>query len=122
MLTNLYQALIQQLRHLQLPIYLADCVPDGAALPYVTAEIAVPITPGSSGSLTLTIWCTGEESNLDRLARTDTLYSVLPPRGAWVNTITGAALLTMDQPSSCVQEAGLLGLRSRWTLRHYPTT
>ncbi len=120
MLTSLYEALFAHLSRLAIPVYQADCVPEGAALPYVTARVSAPLIPGGSGSLTLTVWVHGNEANALRLARTDSLYALLPPRGAFLQAETGSMLLRLDHPALCVHKPPLLGLQSTWTLRFYP--
>lgn len=115
MLTSIYEAIFGLLSQLPYPIYLADCVPEGAALPYITMQIEAPLSPGETGTLTLTAWGT---SNAQRLSITNTL---MPARGKWLATTTGALILMQDGPTSPVQDGPLLGMRSRWKLHFHPS-
>ncbi|MBR6667071.1 MAG: hypothetical protein IKL25_01700 [Clostridia bacterium] len=122
MLSHIFSALTDHLSRLTIPVYQADCVPEGAAFPYVTAEIAAPLTPVSAGSLTLTVWSRSSSAHTERLAKLDALHRLLPPRGAWLTVETGAITLTGDGPVRCLQDGVLLGAQSRWTLRFFPST
>lgn len=121
MLTSIYQALASHLSRLRIPVCLADCVPEGTAFPYVTAKIDAPMTAGSAGSLTLTVWCKGSSAHTDRVSHTDSLYSLLPPRGAFLTTDTGALLLRQTSAAQCVQDSVALGMQSQWELHFYPS-
>lgn len=81
MLKALYEALQTRLMPLGIPVFLSDCIPDGAGLPYLAADIESPASPGLSGKLTLTLWCAGASANADRLRLGDELSVLLPDRG-----------------------------------------
>ena len=115
MLTSIYEAIFGFLSQLPYPFYLADSVPQGAALPYITLQIEAPLSPGESGTLTLTAWST---SNAQRLS----IVNMLPPaRGKWLATTTGALTITPDGPTRPVQDGPLLGMQRRWKLHFYPS-
>lgn len=115
MLTSIYEALFSFLSQLPYPVYLADCVPEGAALPYITMQIEAPLSSGETGALTLTAWST---SNAQRLS----IASILSiGRGKWLATTTGALILTPDGSGMPVQAGPLLGLQSRWKLDFFPS-
>lgn len=120
MLTSIFRALCDYLSLQGLPFYLADCVPDGAALPYLTADIQPPLTAISEGSLTLTIWCADDQANSNRLSQADRLLAVLPGRGLWLAADSGAIILTQEGGAQCVTQHGAQGLVTRWTLRFFP--
>lgn len=121
MLSHIFSALHAQLSRLPYPVYMADCVPEGAAFPYITAEIAAPLTPAATGSLILTLWTKSSTAHYERLTHAETIHSLLPLRGAWLAAATGSILLTGDGPVRCVQDGPLLGAQSSWTLRFYPS-
>lgn len=120
MLTHLFQALIAHLGSLDIPVWLADCVPQGTPLPYITAEIKAPLNTGA-GSLTLTCFPCADAAHADRLAQADALLALLPVRGLWLAIEEGAVILLPEGPAVCVQDAGLQGLRMAWTLHFFPT-
>lgn len=120
MLTSIFETLCAHLSQLHLPVYLADCVPEGAALPYVTAEIAPPLVPGEKGRLTLTLWQQGSAANAERLSQADVLLTLLPPRGAWLSGDAGALILTGEDAARCLQSGPLLGVQARWALYFIP--
>lgn len=115
MLTELIQALIARLAAANVPLYLADCVPEEAALPYVTLAAVLPLGDGS-GTLTLTAWHT---TNAGRIALAEDLAALLPPRGTYLPLGSGAATLHTGTVSP-IHEAPLLGLRMVWKLRCFP--
>lgn len=118
MLTEIYQELLTRLSRSRIPAYLADCVPEGAEFPYITAKIDVPLTPGAEGSLTATLWYSGANANSKRISG---MGSLLPNRGAWLATTAGTLTLLPDSPMACVQDGSLLGMQGRWKLRFYPS-
>jgi hypothetical protein len=120
-LSHIFSALTNRLSRLPYPMYMADCVPEGTAFPYVTAEIAAPLTPDAEGSLTLTVWTKGSTAHSERITHAETLHQLLPLRGAWLAAATGTITLAGDGPIRCVQDGPLLGAESRWTLRFFPS-
>lgn len=120
MLTSIFRALCNHLSLLGLPAYLADCVPDGAALPYFTADIQPPLASGTKGSLTLTFWCAGDQSNVHRLNQADLLLETFPGRGLRLAAGSGAITLTQEGGAQCVTQHGAQGVITRWTLRFFP--
>ena len=121
MLSHIFSALHARLARLPYPVYMADCVPEGAAFPYITAEIAAPLTPAATGSLSLTLWTKGGNAHYERLTYAETIHNLLPLRGAWLAAETGSILLTGDGPVRCLQDGPLRGAESRWTLRFFPS-
>ena len=121
MLSHIFSALTERLSRLPWPLYLQDCVPEGAAFPYATAEIAAPLTPGAEGSLALTVWTKGSAAHSERIAQAELLHQYLPLRGAWLAALTGSIILVEDGPVRCVQDGPLLGVESRWTLHFFPS-
>lgn len=121
MLTKLYQALARQLTPLDLPIFLADCVPEGAIFPYLTAAISPSAHPGGAGELILTLWCRGGAANADRLRLTDTLLELLPARGIRLPLEPGMATLRLKS-SDCTHSKDALGMQLAWTLRCHPAS
>lgn len=121
MLSAIFSALIARLSPLGFPVYAADCVPEGAAFPYMTAEVAAPLAPGTAGSLTLTAWIQSGAAHSERIALAENLHALLPARGTWLAADSGALTLVGDGPIRCVQDGPLLGAQSRWTLRFFPS-
>lgn len=115
MLTELIQALLAHLSAVDTPVYLADCVPDGAALPYITLAANVPLGDGS-GTLTLAAWHT---TNAGRIALAEDVAALLPPRGTYLPFSSGAVILH-GGTASPIREAPLPGLRIVWKLRCFP--
>lgn len=120
MLTSLFQAIVGRLASPELPVFLTDCVPEGAAFPYITAEIIAPLLPDREGSLTLTVWCRSDASNRDRILLTDRLFSRLPARGVRLALDNGTAILQLREGTACVHSRDALGVRTFWMLRCFP--
>lgn len=120
MLTSLYQALTGLLSSMGLPLYMDDCIPQGAVLPYMTMSVDAPLTPGNAGVLCLTIWCCSESSHSDRLFYADDLLTYMPARGVRLVMDDVAVTLQQSGTASCIREKSLLGLRTDWTLRCFP--
>lgn len=122
MLTDILFALCDHLRTLEVPFYLADCVPKGAALPYLTADIQLPLHPGMEGALTLTYWCTGEKSSYHRLNQANRIESAFPHRGLWLNTDAGVILLTHKAGMECITQQEARGVVFRFKLQIFPNS
>lgn len=120
MLTSIFRALFNHLSRQGLPFYLADCVPDGAALPYLTADVQPPLTSTGEGALILTIWCADDQANTNRLIQADRLLTALPGRGLFLTTDSGAITLTQSDGTQNVNQHGVQGVVTRWTLRFFP--
>ncbi len=120
MLTDLYTALMNRLAPLDPPVYLADCVPCQAVFPYVTLRFVSPLTPGESGSLTVTVWTEGHTANARRLVLADEVLTLLPPRGLRLTASSGAALLRQKGGASCVQESKALGVQIDYQVQFIP--
>ena len=120
MLTDVFSALSNHLSRLDLPFYLADCVPQGAFLPYLTADIQPPAHSGTEGFLLLTCWCTGETSNTQRLLLADQLQSLIPSRGLRLSTDSGAIVIHSEDGMQCVTQHGAQGVIFRFKLRFFP--
>lgn len=120
MLTSVFQALNGLLSAMGLPLYMADCVPQEAAFPYMTMAVSAPLTPATAGALTLTIWCCSDSSHADRVFYVDDLLTYLPARGVRLVMDDVAITLQQNGASACIREKGLMGLQTDWTLRCFP--
>ena len=122
MLTDIFFALFDYLATLGVPCYLADCVPQGTALPYITAEVRPPVQPGMDGALTLTYWCTGEKSSYHRLNQANRLEAAFPHRGKWLYTDAGSLIITHDAGMQCITQHDAQAIIFRFKLKLYPKT
>lgn len=120
MLTELFRALSALLSNLNAPLYLADCVPTGAAFPYLTAAFSAPLSAGETGALTLTLWCCGDSANAERFRLTETLAEVLPARGIRIPLTGGAYTLRLKSGPTFISSREALGAKTVWALRCYP--
>lgn len=120
MLTTIHKGLAEHIAGAGLTVYPADGVPDDAAFPYVTLTAEAPLNAASTGRVTLTLWCSGQEAPADRLRLTDSLLTLLPPRGLWLETDYETLLLTLDKPAQPLREKTALGMRTVWKLQRYP--
>ena len=120
MLTDIFLALLDHLSALGLPFYLADCVPQGAELPYLTADIQPPLRTGEAGSLTLCCWCAGDAANPHRIAEADRLAAQFPHRGLWLSTDSGALILTPEKGVHCLAQQTAKGIVFRFQLHFFP--
>lgn len=121
MLTELFEALSSQLAGLGAPLYLADCVPAGAAFPYLTAAMSVPLSPGEAGALTLTLWCHGDAANTERFRLSELLAERLPARGIHLSLTGGTCTLRLKAGPTPVRSQEALGMKTVWALRCYPS-
>lgn len=122
MLTDILFPLFDLLETLGVPCYLADCVPQGTALPYIAVEIRPPLNPGMEGSLTLTYWCTGEKSSYHRLNQANRMEAVFPHRGLWLYTDAGSLVITHDEGMQCVTQYDTRAIVFHFKLKLYPKT
>lgn len=120
MLNSIIRELIDFLSGLGLPVYQADCIPDGAPFPYLALEVTPPLTAALPGRVSITLWCRSGSSNADRIARTDALLTLLPPRGTWLETSLGAIILTPERSAEPVADKSARGLRTTWKLCFHP--
>ena len=120
MLKTIHKGLMEYISELGLPVYPADGVPDGAAFPYLTLTAEAPLNATTTGRVTLTLWCSGPDAPADRLLLTDSLLTLLPPRGLWLETDYETLLLTLDKPAQPLREKTALGMRTLWKLQRYP--
>lgn len=120
MLMSIFRALYDLLTDAGLPVYLADCVPDQADFPYITAEIEAPLTSRSAGAVTLTFWFTEDQANSQRLSRMDRLLKQLPARGLWLTTDSGTITLRQEGNAACLREGDVQGMKTRWKLCCFP--
>ena len=121
MLTTIFQDLMTHLAPLDMPVYLADSVPENTPFPYATAEVKPALAGQDSGTLTLTLWSCGESANAERLTQADTLFALLPARGVRLATDDGVLLLRLKSPAACVQDDAARGLQTVWQLAHIPS-
>lgn len=112
---------MSHLAALELPVYLADCVPAGAPFPYLTAEMQPALALQNSSTLTLTLWAHSSTSNAERLTRMDQVWALLPPRGIRLATGTGVLLLRLKSPVACVQDEDARGVQTVWHITHIPS-
>lgn len=120
MLKTIFQALCDHLSPLNTPVYLEDCVPEGAALPYITADIRPPLSAHTDGLLTLTCWCQGSTANPQRLSQADLLIARLPARGCRLATAIGALILRQKGAALCIRESAAQGVKITWKLQFFP--
>ena len=120
MLTTIHRELSEYVSGLGLPVFPADCVPDDAALPYLTLAIEAPLTAAHSGRAVLTLWCQSSSAHADRLTHGDQLLTLIPPRGVWLDTGYETLLPTPEKPAQPLREKTALGLRTSWKLQRYP--
>lgn len=119
MMTELLAALHTLLSETGLPLYMADCVPAGAAFPYFTLE-GMPAAGGRS-VLRLTVWCTGDTPHADRLTLCDALLTLVPAGGLRILLTGCAAVFTRaDGAILCRREADCLGLSLPLALQVHP--
>lgn len=120
MLTELYQALSAQLSGLNVPLYLADCIPADAPFPRLTAAISAPLSPGETGALTLTLWCCSNTANTERFRLTEALADLLPARGIRIPLTAGTCTLRLKAGPAFISSQEALGAKTVWALRCYP--
>lgn len=121
MLTDIFYALCDHLTSIGLPFFLADCVPQGNPLPYLTADIQPPLCPYAEGSLTLTYWCAGAASNSHRLNQADRVAECFPSRGLWLTASSGTLVILPERGVQCVTQQGAQGIVFRFRLQFFPT-
>ncbi len=120
-LTELFSALTMVLHPLNMPLYLANSVPQKAAFPYATADIALP-APAAPGRVTLTAWSLSPDAHLLTLSWADALPACLPPQGLKLCLPHGTAVLYPSQkeaPQRLVSGEAL-GLALPFDLQTYP--
>ncbi len=117
---DLFRVLASLFSNLGIPTYLADCVPDQSAPPYMTMDCQPPFSPRETGSLTLTLWSTGQKANNHRLTKTETVLGILPPRGKVLLTEGGKVLLKLKGSLQCIGDPPTRGLRLTYELRFIP--
>lgn len=110
MLSDFIQAIIAHLASVNMPVYMADCVPADVPGPYITLTAALP------GTLTLTIW---HPDNAGRIILAKEISDLLPARGTYLSLPSGAVILFGGSSTFC-KEGPLPGLRMVWKLRCFP--
>lgn len=115
MLSDFIEAIISHLSGADAAVYQADCVPSGAACPYITMNTAAPLGD-SAGALTLTVW---HHSNAGRIALAEQISSLMPAQGMRLFLPSGHAVMT-GSTAVFLQEASLYGIRMVWKLRFFP--
>lgn len=121
MLTEIFTALCDHLRSLSLPLFLADCVPQGMALPYITADLRPSLQPGTAGSLILTCWCAEGKSNVQRLSLANQLETAIPYRGLLLSVGAGGLVITHEGETQCITEHDAHGIVFRFRVQCIPT-
>lgn len=122
MLKALFEALQPLLMPLGIPVFLADCIPEGVGLPYLAADIEAPAAPGLPGKVTLTLWCAGASANAERLRLGDELTALLPDRGLCLSLPEHAVTLRPTGSVTCTRVRGALALKRTFTLGCIPLT
>ena len=116
---ELIRALTARLTSSTLPLYLADAVPENAAIPYLTAEVDSPFRMGEPGSSRLTLWGTGPNVNLARMELHTTLTQYFPGRGLVLQGDNGRYVLR-SEAAQCVQSGDARGICTPMEVRFYP--
>lgn len=116
---DLILALAAYMSGSSLPLYLADAVPEKAAFPYMTAEAVSPCQPGVEGSILLTLWCVGDDANLNRMELHSVLMLAFPQRGTVLTSAAGRYILQPER-SDLVQSGVARGIRLTLGVRFYP--
>lgn len=122
MLTDIFSVLYDHVSQLGLPCYLADCVPKGAVLPYLTADIQPSLRLGTAGTLTLTCWHTGETSNTQRLSHADQMEALIPRRGLWLAADSGSITLIPEGGMQCITQHSAQGVVFHYQLYFFANT
>lgn len=120
MLKSIFYALCEHLAPLNIPVFLEHCVPEGAPLPYITADIRPLLSAHANGSLSLTCWCQGSTANTQRLSQADLLLARLPARGFRLAMDTGAVILRQEGAAVCICNSALQGVKITWKLQFFP--
>lgn len=110
-----------------IPAYLSGHVPDGAAFPYITFEVA----DGSAMSrsvLTAIVWCravSGLNVNAQRAAILDSIAAAIPEEGTLVR-LPGGGMLALYRNSAGFQsyyddpeDASVIGGRTSYEIAFY---
>ena len=112
-------ALVEYLKDYGLEMHLADCVPQGASFPYLTAAASLPCAGDGQGHIDLTLWCAGPLANTSRLMMHGTLMQYFPHRGLTLQTDEGLAILRPGTVT-LVQEGAAIGIRTALDVRFFP--
>lgn len=120
MLNELFEGLCTLLAPLDLPIFLADCIPDGVSMPYLTMALDVPATPADTGKATLTVWCDGGSANAERIRLFDELTARLPLRGICLRMAEHAVTLCPTGNLTCNRSKTAIALRMPLALTCVP--
>ncbi len=120
MITAVIRTLMDYLGDCGLPLYLADCVPQGLSFPYLTAEVTAPFTQAGRGEFTLTLWCSGSIANLARMTLHDSLMQYFPARGLCLEMDEGRAIIRPGGAAKCVQDGEARGISTRMDVRVFP--
>lgn len=119
MMTELFAALCRLFDGIGTGVFLADCVPQGQPLPYLTLE-ASPAPDGTS-RLDVTLWCSGH-ANAERLALCDTLLTLIPAGGLRITGENTLAVLSRAKNAGvrCQTSADALWLTLPLELQTFP--
>lgn len=111
MLNELLEALCTQLAPLDMPVFLADCIPNGVGMPYLAMEIALPMRPADPGKVTLTLWCSGGSAHAERVRLGDELLGLLPAHGICLRLAEHSVTLRPTGSISTLRSGAAIGLR-----------
>lgn len=106
------------------PAYLSDCVPDDAALPYITYSVTQPALNGAA-VLTAFNWHPREErGNADRSAMLDQIAGAIPTGGRLIPL--GAGYIALYRNSADFQsdwqdetDTDVIGGRTSYIVQYY---
>lgn len=111
LLTELFAALTRLLKPLNMPLYLADCLPRQTPLPYAAVSVDPPGAEGP-GRIELTGWVHSASAHQERLAWGDALLTCIPAQGLALRLEHSDVLLlrAKNVPIACEHGADALGL------------
>lgn len=111
MLNELLEALCTHLSALDMPVFLADCIPNGVGMPYLAMELSLPVRPADPGKVTLTMWCLGGSAHAERVRLGDELLALLPARGICLRLAEHSVTLRPTGSVSTLRSGAAVGLR-----------
>lgn len=111
MLNELFEGLCTLLAPLEIPIFLADCIPHGVAMPYLAMALDVPVQPTETGKATLTLWCDGASANAERIRLFEELTTRLPLRGICLRLAAYSVTLCPTGNLACDRSKTAISLR-----------
>lgn len=92
-MTELKQALYAFWSQFGVPAYLSDCVPDDAALPYITYNVANSPAMGIALITAFNYHTKAPSGNVDRAALADKIAAAIPEKGVKLPLENGGFLI-----------------------------